>query len=678
MNAGMKDMLNVMGKFLAMGMSLDEVIARSTWNPAREIKQEELGHCRSGAIADIAVLRLEKGRFGFVDMYGARLAGTQRLTCEMTLQRRQGRLRPERALAAGLDDAARGLPDDRRSAVGRRRGGNVAKRRRMTTNREFLTTAPAAAAAAAAAMPAGGVARRARAADKPVKKVHWYGGKPPEKTPLFSGIVQYGGLIFISGIGAHFEGDIKAHTKHVLDEIQKRLESVGSSMEKVLKVNVYLNDLKDYAGDERDVPRPLRPGAGRAHDHRRRRRHPRQLARRDRLHRLRLRQRRAARRGTREQASALVGVVACAVFFVVAARSPRVPATRRPSTAPGTVHFTVQGSGTPAIVLVHGWTCDAVDLGPGRCRSSRRRIGSSRVDLPGHGKSAPPQGGAFSMAQFARAVEAVRQAAGVDKAVLVGHSMGATVITRYAQGYPSRVVALVLVDGLLASPEMLPRMRELVMPTATDPARRREMITSMFSPATTQADQDRILTMMLAAPEATARGAMVAMFADDALKSQPVTAPAHGIFAGQERPPLDFIVKMIPAFKREDVPGTGHFLMLEKPAEFNRALLAYLKTLTPEAGDRSVAAQERDDVGDVLRGQAELRRAHHQRLRHPPARADAVGRDDLRDAAHAAHHQRIALLDQHALDRQAVVGAQLRAVVAVRDLGARVDDAPWR
>jgi enamine deaminase RidA (YjgF/YER057c/UK114 family) len=54
--------------------------------------------------------------------------------------------------------------------------------------------------------------------------------------------------VFIAGIGAHFEGDIKSHTKHVLDEIQKKLEEAGSSMEKVLKVNVYLNDLKDYDG----------------------------------------------------------------------------------------------------------------------------------------------------------------------------------------------------------------------------------------------------------------------------------------------------------------------------------------------------------------------------------------------------------------------------------------------
>jgi enamine deaminase RidA (YjgF/YER057c/UK114 family) len=53
-------------------------------------------------------------------------------------------------------------------------------------------------------------------------------------------------MVFLSGIGAHFEGDITAHTQHVLDQIQKNLEAVGSSMEKVLKVNVYLNDLKDY------------------------------------------------------------------------------------------------------------------------------------------------------------------------------------------------------------------------------------------------------------------------------------------------------------------------------------------------------------------------------------------------------------------------------------------------
>ena len=126
-----------------------------------------------------------------------------------------------------------------------------------SNRRSFLAKAPAVAVAAAAAA-AGSTAQAkdkapakvapAPVPEKPVKKVLWSGGKAPEKQALFSPAVSYGNLLFISGIGAHFEGDIKAHTDHVLKEIQKKLEDAGSSMTKVLKVNVYLNDLKDYAG----------------------------------------------------------------------------------------------------------------------------------------------------------------------------------------------------------------------------------------------------------------------------------------------------------------------------------------------------------------------------------------------------------------------------------------------
>ncbi|HEX7085599.1 MAG TPA: RidA family protein [Vicinamibacterales bacterium] len=111
---------------------------------------------------------------------------------------------------------------------------------RTNRRRFFVKTALAAAGAGAVAT----TAQAQQAA--PVKKVHWRGGRRPEN-PLFSPAVTYGNLVFISGIGAHFEGDIKAHTDHVLKEIEKLLAEVGSSMEKVLKVNVYLNDLKDYA-----------------------------------------------------------------------------------------------------------------------------------------------------------------------------------------------------------------------------------------------------------------------------------------------------------------------------------------------------------------------------------------------------------------------------------------------
>jgi enamine deaminase RidA (YjgF/YER057c/UK114 family) len=98
-------------------------------------------------------------------------------------------------------------------------------------------------AAAAAAVPVVAGAKPAKTS-APQKKVYYQGPKPEK--PLFSNAVSYGNLLFISGIGAHFPGDIKAHTKHVLDEVEKSLVNAGSSMEKVLKVNVYLNDLKDW------------------------------------------------------------------------------------------------------------------------------------------------------------------------------------------------------------------------------------------------------------------------------------------------------------------------------------------------------------------------------------------------------------------------------------------------
>jgi dihydroorotase len=86
MNAGMKDMLNVMSKFLALGMALDEVVRQSTWNAAHEIGQDGLGQLSAGAAADVAVLRVEHGRFGFVDSFGGRLQRDERLTCELTLK----------------------------------------------------------------------------------------------------------------------------------------------------------------------------------------------------------------------------------------------------------------------------------------------------------------------------------------------------------------------------------------------------------------------------------------------------------------------------------------------------------------------------------------------------------------------------------------------------------------
>ena len=93
-----------------------------------------------------------------------------------------------------------------------------------------------------------GVARAQSADQAPVKRTSTDNQAPGSKPPLFSGWVTYGNLVFVAGKGEHGPGDIKVHTDSVLKQIEAELTKNGSSMEKVLKVNVYLHDIKDYDG----------------------------------------------------------------------------------------------------------------------------------------------------------------------------------------------------------------------------------------------------------------------------------------------------------------------------------------------------------------------------------------------------------------------------------------------
>ncbi|MDG1920631.1 MAG: amidohydrolase/deacetylase family metallohydrolase [Flavobacteriaceae bacterium] len=86
MNGGMKNLLNVMSKFLNLKMPLSEVLAAATWHPAQVIQKPALGHLSVGADADVALLRLLEGDFGFVDTAKKKMKGTQKLVCELTLR----------------------------------------------------------------------------------------------------------------------------------------------------------------------------------------------------------------------------------------------------------------------------------------------------------------------------------------------------------------------------------------------------------------------------------------------------------------------------------------------------------------------------------------------------------------------------------------------------------------
>jgi pimeloyl-ACP methyl ester carboxylesterase len=241
------------------------------------------------------------------------------------------------------------------------------------------------------------------------------------------------------------------------------------------------------------------------------------------------------------------------------------------------INSTSVGSG-PTIVFVHGWTCDLTSWEQ-QVPAFSKKYHVVTLDLPGHGKSQLPKDGKLSMDLFARAVEAVRVENKADKIVLVGHSMGAPVIRQYAHMFPGHVAGLVAVDGPLDMRGFPPPNFSAPPPLAgAEGLKTREtMIRGMFVPTTSPAIQDHVLKMMLGAPEATAAGAMAAMF-DPAIRwTDAIKVPTLEVVAGTGQvPDVQKTREVLPSFEASQVAGTGHFLMLEKPAEFNQQLTAFL------------------------------------------------------------------------------------------------------
>jgi len=241
------------------------------------------------------------------------------------------------------------------------------------------------------------------------------------------------------------------------------------------------------------------------------------------------------------------------------------------------IHSSSAGSGRTTVVFVHGWTCDSSSWAAQvPVLSKKYRV--LTLDLPGHGQSAATKDGKYSMDLFARAVEAVRAEAGTDKIVLVGHSMGAPVIRQYARLFPQHVAALVAVDGPL---DMRQFPSEFKPPSLTGPEglkAREGMIRGMFTPQTPPDVQQKVLAMMLKAPEATAIGAMGSMMDPSLRKSDVTPMPALAIWAGtnQQMPKLEEARQTLPKFEQTQVAGTGHFVMMEKPDEFNRLLTEFV------------------------------------------------------------------------------------------------------
>ncbi len=240
------------------------------------------------------------------------------------------------------------------------------------------------------------------------------------------------------------------------------------------------------------------------------------------------------------------------------------------------VYYEVSGTGSPAIVLVHGWTCDFTFFAPQIAEMSKKHRVLA-VDLPGHGKSDKPEV-KYDGVLFARAVLAAMDAAEVEKAVLVGHSMGLPVIrTVYAQA-PARVLGLVSLDGAVFSGSMEAFAKQMAGEKGVEV--RRGMMDHMLLPSTPEVMRRQITDKMLAAPEHVAVSAM-ANAVSSPLWKEKIDVPTLAL--QQKRSAEQSVRKYFDAaFSKLDyreLDGVSHFLNMDKPAEVNSAILAWVAGL---------------------------------------------------------------------------------------------------
>jgi len=273
--------------------------------------------------------------------------------------------------------------------------------------------------------------------------------------------------------------------------------------------------------------------------------------------------------------------------------SAQPPSKQTNSASPGESHFVSLGTnkihyvtsckGNHTIVLVHCW---AGNIGFWR-EQVPALAGKARlvlIDLPGHGRSDKPHT-QYTMDFFAGAVLAVMRDAHVEKATLIGHSMGTPVICRVHKQAPEKVAALVAVDGMLRRPEISAEQSEQFVAAFRAPDYRentRRVMGSMFPAPGTEALRDRVVSELLATPQYVMLGAMEGMFGADQPDWDVKKAAVPVIVINAPNPMWtdlykDYVRSLSAKTDYRQLDGVGHWLMLEKPAEFNTALIAMLR-----------------------------------------------------------------------------------------------------
>jgi sigma-B regulation protein RsbQ len=246
------------------------------------------------------------------------------------------------------------------------------------------------------------------------------------------------------------------------------------------------------------------------------------------------------------------------------------------------LHYKSLGLGTTAVVFVHGWNGD-LSLWRSQVPVVDGRVRAIFLDLPGFGRSDKPEA-VYSMDYLAGGVDAVLQAAGVQRAVLVGHSMGTQVIRQYYRKYPAKVIALVVVDGALR-------------PFITDTAQMRQfmagfegpnyaatlgaMFETIIGPTADSTVRAAVKRVALATPQRVAVSAMREMLNPSIWRDDRIDVPVLAVM-GQNpvwTPEyVTYVKKLAPGIRYETMTGVGHFLMMERPDVFNPLMMDFLRS----------------------------------------------------------------------------------------------------
>jgi pimeloyl-ACP methyl ester carboxylesterase len=289
----------------------------------------------------------------------------------------------------------------------------------------------------------------------------------------------------------------------------------------------------------------------------------------------------------------------CLLLVVLLALLAACGPGERPLPA-GPVNATAQAAGVavaytdipgpgPAVVLIHGWSCDRSFWRlqvPALAEKHRVLL----LDLPGFGASGKPAV-AYTPELFTAAVLAVLDAARVERAALVGHSMGFIVAREAARRHPGRVLGLASVDGVLergdddptASRESLAQVAAFLDALRQDfKGATAAFVEGFFVEGTPPELRREILAKMTAAAPQPAISAIEHLFAPELWRVEPLSLPVLGVYADMPYLAPDneaFFKRHFPRAEYVVLPGVGHFLHMEKPDEVNRLLLEFLGKL---------------------------------------------------------------------------------------------------